>query len=379
MAPENMQWEQLEQQAAAAARELLQKAHVPHGGIVVVGCSTSEIMGGSIGKASSMAAAGAVYRGLAPVLAKAGVFLAAQCCEHLNRAIVLEQAALKPWQQPVNVLPQPHAGGSFATTAWQNMKAPTALEAIEADAGLDIGDTLIGMHLKHVAVPVDAVREKMAAAMRAAGRKDGSVLLCAASKTQSAQVVRAAAGCAIDLFGENRVQELTEKLAAGAYGAKPVHMIGHLQTNKVKYVVGHAALIHSVDSARLVDAIEKEAAKLGVVQDILLEVNIGAEESKSGVAPCEVRALAEYAAAKPHVLVRGLMAIPPVEEAEGQARRYFAQMKQLFDKLADAHIERAPMEVLSMGMSADFESAILEGATLVRVGTAIFGARSYPA
>ena len=143
-----MQWEQLEQQAAAAARELLQKAHVPHGGIVVVGCSTSEIMGGSIGKASSMAAAGAVYRGLAPVLAKAGVFLAAQCCEHLNRAIVLEQAALKPWQQPVNVLPQPHAGGSFATTAWQNMKAPTALEAIEADAGLDIGDTLI------VAVPV---------------------------------------------------------------------------------------------------------------------------------------------------------------------------------------------------------------------------------
>ena len=126
MEPENMQWEQLEQQAAAAARELLQKAYVPHGGIVVVGCSTSEIMGGSIGKASSMAAAGAVYRGLAPVLAKAGVFLAAQCCEHLNRAIVLEQAALKPWQQPVNVLPQPHAGGSFATTAWQNMKAPTA-------------------------------------------------------------------------------------------------------------------------------------------------------------------------------------------------------------------------------------------------------------
>lgn len=226
---------------------------------------------------------------------------------------------------------------------------------------------------------VAQVREKMQAALRAAGRGEGDVFLCAACKTQSAQVVRAAAGCAIDLFGENRVQELTEKLAAGAYGAKPVHMIGHLQTNKVKYVVGHAALIHSVDSARLVDAIEKEAAKLGVVQDILLEVNIGAEESKSGVAPCEVRALAEYAAAKPHVLVRGLMAIPPVEEAEGQARRYFAQMKQLFDKLAGAHIERAPMEVLSMGMSADFESAILEGATLVRVGTAIFGARSYPA
>ena len=226
---------------------------------------------------------------------------------------------------------------------------------------------------KRLAQKVDAVRQKMAGAMRAAGRPDGSVLLCAASKTQNAQTVRASAECAIDVFGENRVQELTEKLAAGAYGAKPVHMIGHL----VKYVVGHAALIHSVDSMRLVDAIEKEAAKLDVVQDILLEVNIGAEASKSGAAPGEVRALAEYAAAKPHVLVRGLMAIPPAEEAPGQARRYFAQMKNLFDKLAGAHIERAPMEILSMGMSGDFESAILEGATLVRVGTAIYGARNY--
>ena len=217
------------------------------------------------------------------------------------------------------------------------------------------------------------------ARLDAASRRWGHVDICAVTKTVDAQTINLACELGVRVIGENRVQELTEKLAAGAYGAKPVHMIGHLQTNKVKYVVGHAALIHSVDSARLVDAIEKEAAKLGVVQDILLEVNIGAEESKSGVAPCEVRALAEYAAAKPHVLVRGLMAIPPVEEAEGQARRYFAQMKQLFDKLAGAHIERAPMEVLSMGMSADFESAILEGATLVRVGTAIFGARSYPA
>lgn len=232
---------------------------------------------------------------------------------------------------------------------------------------------------QRLAQQVDAVREKMAAAMRAAGRKDGSVFLCAACKTQSAQTVRASAQLDIDLFGENRVQELVDKLAAGAYGKKPVHMIGHLQTNKVKYVVGHAALIHSVDSARLVDAIEKQAARLGVVQGILLEVNIGAEASKSGVRPAEVRALAEHAAAQPHVAVRGLMAIPPAETVPGQARRYFAQMKTLFDKLADAHIQRVSMDVLSMGMSADFESAILEGATLVRVGTAIFGARSYPA
>lgn len=226
---------------------------------------------------------------------------------------------------------------------------------------------------------VAQVREKMQAALRAAGRGEGDVLLCAACKTQNAQTVRASAQFAIDLFGENRVQELTEKLAAGAYGTKPVHMIGHLQTNKVKYVVGHAALIHSVDSARLVDTIEKEAAKLNVTQDILLEVNIAAEGSKSGVSPAEVRALAEYAAAKPHVFVRGLMAIPPAETEPGQARRYFAQMKTLFDKLADAHIQRAPMQILSMGMSGDFESAILEGATLVRVGTAIYGQRNYAA
>ena len=232
---------------------------------------------------------------------------------------------------------------------------------------------------KALAQHVAQVRETMQAALRTAGRTEGDVLLCAACKTQDAQTVLASAQFDIDLFGENRVQELTEKLAAGAYGAKPVHMIGHLQTNKVKYVVGHAALIHSVDSARLVDAIEKEAGKLGVVQDILLEVNIGAEASKSGVAPAEVRALAEYAATKPHVFVRGLMAIPPAETEPGQARRYFAQMKTLFDKLADAHIQRVSMDVLSMGMSGDFESAILEGATLVRVGTAIYGQRHYAA
>ena len=170
MEPENMQWEQLEQQAAAAARELLQKAHVPRGGIVVVGCSSSEVVGGSIGKASSLPVAGAIYKGVCAALQPAGVFLAAQCCEHLNRAIVLERAALKPWQQPVNVVPQPHAGGSFATTAWQNMRAPVALEQIEADAGLDIGDTLIGMHLKRVAVPVRLSARRLGQANLVAAR-----------------------------------------------------------------------------------------------------------------------------------------------------------------------------------------------------------------
>lgn len=145
---------ELEAQARQAAQELLDAAKLKPGDLLVVGCSSSEILGQRIGRGSSMEAAGAVYDGIASVLKEHGVFLAAQCCEHLNRAIVLERAALPLGAEVVNVLPQPHAGGSFATTAWQRMKAPVAVEEIRADAGMDIGDTLIGMHLKRVAVPV---------------------------------------------------------------------------------------------------------------------------------------------------------------------------------------------------------------------------------
>ena len=228
-----------------------------------------------------------------------------------------------------------------------------------------------------IAANVAAVRENMRQAALQAGRDPEEITLVAATKVQTSQTIRNAIQAGITVCGENRVQELVAHLEDDAYAGARVHFIGHLQTNKVKFVVGKVDMIESIDSQRLMDAVEKQAAKVGVVQDILLEVNIGAEASKSGAAPGEVRALAEYAAAKPHVLVRGLMAIPPAEEAPGQARRYFAQMKNLFDKLAGAHIERAPMEILSMGMSGDFESAILEGATLVRVGTAIYGARAY--
>ena len=155
MEPDKMELERLRLQAADAARELWKKARVPRDGIVVVGCSTSEVVGGIIGKASSMQAAAAIYRGIAP---RAGAGRRLPCRTVLRtsepRRHCRARAALKPWQQPVNVLPQPHAGGSFATTAWQSMKAPAALEEIEADAGLDIGGTLIGIHLKRVAVPV---------------------------------------------------------------------------------------------------------------------------------------------------------------------------------------------------------------------------------
>lgn len=147
--------EQIRRQAAAAVDELLTVARLQPGDILVVGCSSSEILGEKIGTGSSMEAAGAVMDGILPILQVQGIYLAAQCCEHLNRAIILERAAAKAYGlEPVNVLPQPKAGGSFATTAWQRMAAPVAVEGVRAHAGLDIGGTLIGMHLRPVAVPV---------------------------------------------------------------------------------------------------------------------------------------------------------------------------------------------------------------------------------
>ena len=215
---------------------------------------------------------------------------------------------------------------------------------------------------------VETVRSRMADALAKAGRKEGDVLLCAASKTRTPATVRLSAQLDIDLFGENHVQELVEKTDAGAYLQKPAHMIGHLQTNKVKQTVGRAALIQSVDSDRLLKAIQKEAAKQDLCQDILLEVNIGGEASKSGVAP----------EALPNLRVRGLMAIPPADLSEDDARRAFAAMRTLFEQAQGRGYTRARLDILSMGMSDDFAAAILEGSTMVRVGTAIYGARYYP-
>lgn len=151
---EALDFDLVAQQAAQAARELLEAANPAPGDFFVVGCSSSEIVGGHIGKDSSLDAAAAVYAGIAPVVKQHGLWLAAQCCEHLNRALIVEKAALPPFTPVVNVLPQPHAGGSWATTCWQNFAAPVAVEEIQAHAGLDIGGTLIGMHLRRVAVPV---------------------------------------------------------------------------------------------------------------------------------------------------------------------------------------------------------------------------------
>ena len=224
---------------------------------------------------------------------------------------------------------------------------------------------------------VKAVQERIAAAARAAGRDPASVTLCAATKTQSDDAVRSAIAAGIRVCGENRVQELTAHLAADAYDGAEVHFIGHLQTTKVKQVVGRVALIHSVDSERLLRAIDRQAEALGLVQDILLEVNVAREESKGGILPENLPGLADVAALGcPHVRLRGLMAIPPVSTLPGANRKYFAQMRQflvdIIDKMSD---NQNSLDCLSMGMSGDYEDAIAEGATLVRVGTALFGPR----
>ena len=223
-----------------------------------------------------------------------------------------------------------------------------------------------------IAENVAAVRARIDAA--AGGRK---VLLVAASKMNDAARVKEAVAAGVDACGENRVQELVEKNALHAYDGAPLHFIGHLQKNKVKYLVGVADLIESVDSTELIELIDRRAEKLGVVQDILLEVNTGREAAKSGLMVEDLVPAVEFAAAKEHVRVRGLMAIPPVGETPEASRPYFAAMRELFIDIAAKKYDNTSMDFLSMGMSGDFEAAIAEGANMVRVGSAIFGARDY--
>ena len=221
------------------------------------------------------------------------------------------------------------------------------------------------------------IRETMARAALAAGRRPEDILLCAATKMNDSARVREAIAAGVDCCGENRVQELVQKQAEHAYDGAPVHFIGHLQTNKVRQVVGKVALIQSVDRLELLQCIEREAEKQGIVQDILLEVNIGGEAAKSGVAPAALPELLETAAGCAHIRVRGLMAIPPVAETSDGNHAYFAKMHELFVDIGRKKYDNVFMDFLSMGMSGDFEDAISAGANMVRVGSSIFGARDY--
>ena len=227
-----------------------------------------------------------------------------------------------------------------------------------------------------IAENIAQVRANIEAAAQEAGRDPQEITLVGASKMNDAAACREAIAAGIDVLGENRVQEMIQKLSEHAYDGAPLHFIGHLQRNKVKQVVGHVDLIQSVGSIELLDEIEKVAAARDLVQDILLEVNIGREEAKSGFAPDAVFQAAEAAMSRPHVRVRGLMTIPPADADRDANMRYFDKVRALYVDI-NTNLFHNELKYLSMGMSGDYEDAIRTGATMVRVGTAIFGARHY--
>ena len=223
---------------------------------------------------------------------------------------------------------------------------------------------------------LNQVRENIKAACEAAGRDPKEVTLIAVSKTKPVHMLQEAYDAGARVFGENKVQEIVDK-----YDQMPAdvqwHMIGHLQRNKVKYIVDKVAMIHSVDSLRLAETIEKEAEKKNVVVPILIEVNVAQEESKFGLKPEEVLPFIEQIAGFSHIQVKGLMTIAPYVENAEENREIFRELKKLSVDIAAKNINNVTMSVLSMGMTGDYMVAVQEGATMVRVGTGIFGARNY--
>lgn len=221
-----------------------------------------------------------------------------------------------------------------------------------------------------------AVEDKIQKACLRAGRRREEVTLIAVSKTKPLEDLEEAYRLGVRVFGENKVQELVDK-----YEALPKdiewHMIGHLQRNKVKYIIDKVACIHSVDSLKLAETIEKEAAKHNITVNILIEVNVAREESKFGLMPEEVDEFVSKISEFPHIRVRGLMTIAPFVENPEENRRIFQSLHKLSVDIESKNVDNITMRVLSMGMTNDYETAIEEGATMIRVGTGIFGSRNY--
>lgn len=222
---------------------------------------------------------------------------------------------------------------------------------------------------------LEHVREQIDSSLRRAGRPADAAALVAVSKTQPVERLMEAYRAGVRDFGENKVQELTDK-----YDQLPKdirwHMIGHLQRNKVKYLIGKTALIHSVDSLRLAEEISKEAVKHQTAADILIEVNAAEEESKFGVTLGDAQALVEQAAKLPGIRIRGLMTVVPLTGTPEENRKYFRALRELAVDIENKKVDNVSMGILSMGMTNDYPIALEEGATLVRVGTGIFGMRS---
>ena len=222
---------------------------------------------------------------------------------------------------------------------------------------------------------IEKVNERKEAAAKQCGRSGSDILLVGVTKTRSADEINEGIDAGLTDIGENKVQEIMDKYDF----VKPVrwHMIGHLQTNKVKYIIDKAELIHSVDSIRLAETIDKEAAKKGIVVNVLLEVNMAKEDTKFGLMPEEVMDFIHEIVRFQHIKVQGLMTIAPFVENPEENRIHFANLRKLSVDIAKEKVDNVNMSILSMGMTNDFEVAIEEGATMVRIGTAIFGERNY--
>lgn len=231
--------------------------------------------------------------------------------------------------------------------------------------------------MSYIKENIENVERKIQAACDRSGRKREDVLLLAVSKTIDVPRIKEAVECGLTSLGENKVQEIMDKYEPMGEGVK-WHLIGHLQTNKVKYIIDKVELIHSVDSLKLAEEISKRAKAKGITANILLEINAAGEESKFGLKPEECEKAVREISVLDNIKIRGLMTVAPNVENPEENRIYFKQMKQLLVDINAKKIDNVNMDVLSMGMTGDYEVAIEEGATIVRVGTGIFGARVYP-
>ena len=224
---------------------------------------------------------------------------------------------------------------------------------------------------------IENINAKIEAACQRSGRKREEVLFLVVSKTIDGPRIKEAVACGMTSLGENKVQEIMDKYEPMGEGIK-WHLIGHLQTNKVKYIIDKVELIHSVESIKLAEEISKRAVAKGVTANILLEVNVAGEESKFGIKPEECEQMVREISVMPNIVIKGLMTVAPAVENEEENRKYFRQMKQLLVDINSKKIDNVNMTELSMGMTGDYEVAIEEGATIVRIGTGVFGARHYP-
>ncbi len=231
--------------------------------------------------------------------------------------------------------------------------------------------------LNDIKLNYETIVSRIAEAAISSGRKPEDITFLAATKTVDPEIINYAISQGLKFIGENKVQELLYKYDSYDLKNSTLHFIGHLQTNKVRQIVGKVAMIQSVDSVKLANEISKQSIKHGIVTDILIEVNIGDEESKSGVKPENLEELLREINKFEGISVKGLMSIPPICENKQKIRGYFQNMRNLFIDISGKKIDNIRMDILSMGMSGDYYEAILEGANLVRIGSSLFGARNY--